>query len=526
MKSKKAIVFLLTVMFVLINNPISYSQYAIDPVTDSEGISQHGNVTLIFKDADIRTVLHTLSYKSGVNIVASSDVEGTVTIRLVDVPWETALEVILKNHGLASERIGNIIRVITLSSVAEEELQNEVFILNYAKSKEIAEAIEATITARGSIKYDDRTNTLIVTDIPTNLYKIKTVVSRLDRRTPQVAIEARLIETTLAKDENLGIDWQLKVAARGSRVPTTFPFTRNFSNIPSSIRDRYMPMLEPELAPYRFEQERSQTELRTYRLEQEKWTDPDTLKPELVDLEYKEVISSPSLRDLEYKKLMDFARFPYADVASFSFGTLDFTELSAVLEILNARADTRIISKPTITTLNNKEAKVHVGEDYYIPQYTMNDQTGRWEVTGYDKQSIGVVLEVIPSINDAGDIVVDLKPEVSAFLGNQDMGGGISLPVFSKRNAQTHIMIKNNQTIAMGGLMKETARQYENKVPILGDIPLIGNLFKKTEDGVTTTELLIFLTVRIIGEDEDDRVIMEETEAKTIGTKKAEKPST
>jgi general secretion pathway protein D len=147
---------------------------------------------------------------------------------------------------------------------------------------------------------------------------------------------------------------------------------------------------------------------------------------------------------------------------------------------------------------------------------TINDQTGKWEVTGYEKKSIGVVLEVVPHINDTGDIVVDLKPEVSSYKGNQSLGGDISLPIFTIRNAQAQIMVKNNQTIAMGGLMKEVTTKYENKVPILGDIPLLGKLFTKTEDGVSTTDLLIFLTVRIVGDDQDDKALMAETESTTI----------
>jgi type IV pilus assembly protein PilQ len=483
---KPAIFALFLSIALILSNSVIAQEPIVEDIsqpTETEAVSASGNVTLVFKDADIRTVLHTLSYKSGVNIVASSDVEGTVSIRLVDVPWETALEVILKNHGLAAEKVGNIIRVITLANVAEEELQNEVFVLNYAKAQEVATAIEATITERGRIKYDERTNTLIVTDIPTNLYKVRSVVSRLDKRTPQVSIEARLIETTLAKDENLGIDWTLEVTASGSKRPTTFPF-------------------ENERTP--FAKKKSGGSIQDYLpIGGDIGTGAD-----------------------DFSTPFGFPNVGGVATEAFAFGTLDFTQLSAVLEILNARTDTKIISKPTVTTLNNKEAKVHVGEDYYIPQYTINDQTGKWEVTGYSQRSIGVVLEVIPHINDTGDIVVDLKPEVSSFKGNQSMGGDIVLPIFSIRNAQAQIMVKNNQTIVMGGLMKETTTKYENKVPILGDIPLLGKLFTKTEDGVSTTDLLIFLTVRVIGDDEDDKLLMEETEAKKLKDAKAEKVST
>jgi type IV pilus assembly protein PilQ len=326
---RQFMIFCITVIFVLSIGIIAYAEFTGDTQADIDEVSAPGNVTLIFKDADIRTVLHTLSYKSGVNIVASSDVEGTVSIRLVDVPWETALEVILKNQGLASERIGNIIRIITLTSVAEEELQNEAFVLNYAKAQDVATAIEATITERGRIKFDERTNTVIVTDIPTNLYKVRAIIERLDKRTPQVSIEARLIETTLAKDENLGIDWTMQVTASGSARPTTFPFER----------DR-MPFSRGE----------TDESIKSYfPVGGDVGTDAGEFLTNL----------SPV--------------FPNVAASAFTFGTLDFREFRAVLEILNSRTDTKTISKPAITTLNNKEAKVHVGEEYYIPQYTIND---------------------------------------------------------------------------------------------------------------------------------------------------------
>jgi type IV pilus assembly protein PilQ len=448
----KAIIFtlFLALVFIFSNSMIVYS----DTVTAQPGeeVTQPGNVTLIFRDADIRTVLHALSYKSGVNIVASSDVEGAVSIRLIDVPWETALEVILKNHGLAAERVGNIIRVITLANVAEEELQNEVFILNYAKSKEIADAIEATVTNRGRIKYDERTNTLIVTDIPTNLYKVRTVVSRLDRRTPQVAIEARIIEARLNKNDELGIDWNMVVSASGSARPTTFPF-------------------EGDRVPF--------------------------AKPK----------SGGSIKD--------YLPGVFPDPTGFAFGTLDFTQLTAALKLLNEKTDTNVISNPTVTTLNNKEAKIIVGQIFNIPTYERNDTTGKMEVTGYTEKDIGIILTVTPNINDTGDIIVDLKPEVSGVLADWDNFGTTSEPMlvprFTTRAAQTQVMIKDGQTIVIGGLRENQTEKIVNKVPFLGDIPLVGELFKYKADNVVTKDLLIFVTVRLVPEERDDRPIMDQT---------------
>jgi type IV pilus assembly protein PilQ len=460
----KPIIFTLFLSIALILNT---SVIAQEPIT--EEVSSPGNVTLVFKDADIRTVLHTLSYKSGVNIVASSDVEGTVSIRLVDVPWETALEVILKNQGLAVERVGNIMRVITLASVAEEELQNEVFILNYAKAADIAGSIESTVTERGRIKFDERTNTLIVTDIPTNLYKVRSVVNRLDKRTPQVAIEARIIEARLGKEDELGIDWNVEVAASGSSRPTTFPFERD--SLPFSSRgkkDQSIQSYFPSGGPI--------------------GTDAD------------EFLTSLS--------------FPNVAADAFTFGTLDFTQLTATLKMLDKKTDTSVISNPNVTTLNNKEARIVVGQIFNIPTYERNDSTGRMEITGYTAKDIGIILTVVPHINDAGDIVVDLKPEVTAFLLWDTFGAGVNeiqAPRFTTRTAETQVMVKDGQTIVIGGLRENETVKVDKKVPFLGDIPLVGELFKYKEDTIDTKDLLIFVTVRLVPDDRDDKSIMDKT---------------
>src|SRR3989338_685236 len=185
-----------------------------------------GNITMDFKDADINNVLRILSYKSGMNIVAGKDVTGLITIRLSDVPWEKALDVILRTYGYTYEREGNIIRVTTSANLENEELITEVFSLNYASAKNVPEAIKEMLSSRGKVKFDERANLVIVTDIATNIYKIKQVVEKLDKRTQQVSIEAKIIETTLDKDDNLGINWTNKVTATMAARPITFPFNR------------------------------------------------------------------------------------------------------------------------------------------------------------------------------------------------------------------------------------------------------------------------------------------------------------
>ncbi|MBN3038670.1 MAG: secretin and TonB N-terminal domain-containing protein [Candidatus Omnitrophica bacterium] len=413
------------------------------------------NITVDFKDADVHDVLKIISYKSGVNIVAGNDVQGTVTIRLVDVPWEKALDVILKNAGFVYERDQDIIRVTTLENLGKEELSTDIFILNYADAEQVTESIKSMLTERGSVKIDARTNQLVVTDVPTNLYKVEKVIEKLDKRTAQVLIEARIIETTLDEDENLGIDWTLQATASGAIRPINFPWA--WSKTYGKTGLEYFPPTDPGNDSF------DATQVNT---------------------------------------------FPYAPYSAqseggdFRFGTISFSNFQFALELLKSRSDTRTLSNPRIMTLNNKEATIHVGRDYGVPIYERNTSTGTMEITGYSTRKVGVKLIVTPHVNAAGEIVVDLHPEVSAFLSNQAYGD-IVVPVFTVREAVTQIMIADGDTIVIGELITDTEVDYVKKVPILGDIPLIKYAFRKTEKDVDTTDLIIFVTVRLIEKDEE-----------------------
>lgn len=409
-----------------------------------------GNVTMDFKDADINNVLRILSYKSGMNIVSGKDVTGLITIRLTDVPWEKAMDVILRTYGYTYEREGNIIRVTTSANLENEELITEVFSLNYASAKNVPEAIKEMLSSRGKVKFDERANLVIVTDIATNIYKIKQVVEKLDKRTQQVNIEAKIIETSLDKDDNLGINWTTQVTARMAARPTTFPFDRNATG------GQYFPAGD----------------------------------------------TSGSATSTVGKIIpATTTAFPMALPANFTFGTLDFTSFQAVLQILKSKTNTKIISNPRITTLDNKEAKITVATTYNIPTYERNSSTGNYEITGYQEKELGIILSVTPQINPEGYIVVKLDPEVSAFSQWDTFttsGGTIQAPRYTVRKASTQVMVKDGETIVIGGLIKENETDTVVKVPVLGDIPILSLLFKKKEKSLEKTDLLFFVTVNIV----------------------------
>lgn len=426
-----------------------------------------GNVSIDFKDADINNVLRILSLKSQVNIVAGPEVTGTVTIRLEDVPWEKALDVVLRTYGYVYERKDNIIRVTTKENIATEELVTETFVLNYTTAAEVEEAIKDILSERGRIKAVARTNMVVVTDIPTNLYKMREVIAKLDKATPQAHIDSKIVKTQRQLGENLGINWTVGGTAKGAERPWTFPFDSYNRSENSDPFDRWFNRYFPGL------------------------TGTAAVNP------------------------FNPRAFPLPDdsVATegggnlYTLGTLDFTSLQAVLELLRLRGNTKEISNPRITVLNNQTAKVKVGLDVALPTFERNEETGSFEISGYEYRETGVVMDVTPHINDANEILVDLKPEVSARSGSTSFSSSTSasftqLPNFSVTTAETQVLIKSGETIAIGGLLTDASATVERKIPVLGDIPLFGKIFRskrQTQDETNQkVETLFFVTVTVV----------------------------
>ncbi len=420
-----------------------------DGVTTAENST---NVTLDFKETDILLVLRLLSLKSGINIVAGPEVTGTVTIRLNDVPWDKALDVVLKTYGYVYERDGNIIRVTTRENLESEDLVTEAFVLNYSTASEIEDAISEIISERGRIKSVERTNTVIVTDVATNIYKIGEIIKRLDKRTPQVYIDSKIVKTSTSNIQNLGISWQPQATAYGASRPFTFPFKARGGDGVNS------------------------------------WEAFFPSDPSVVQVSEYDDNGNVTGQDIDI-------------VGLGNLGTMDFTTFQAVMSYLKTLNRTKVISNPRIVTLSNKTAKVQVGREISVPTYEVDESTGQLVISGYETKEVGVVLDVTPHVNDANEILVELKPEVSAKETANASYGNVETPIFSITKAETQVLIKDRETIAIGGLMKDQKVTTTRKVPILGDMPLVGGLFRSSSEDLSNneqTETLFFITITIV----------------------------
>jgi type IV pilus assembly protein PilQ len=384
-------------------------------------------MSLDVQGAEIETVLRSISEFSGKNIVASKEVKGTVTLRLRNVPWRHALDIVLSSQGLGMVENGQTIVISALETLRKEEmdrraaeraqeellpLKTRILPISYANAGEMAKTVEKTLTKRGHIEIDARTNSLLVTDIDERLDQAESTIRSLDTRTPQVEIVARLVDVDNSVTRSLGINWSVNNLDLGDAG----------ANEAISV------------------------------------TPGDVPTP----------------------------------AATVKFGTVKgFGSIDATLTALESKNKANIISNPRITTVNNREASVIVGQQ--IP-LIVQDFAGN-AVT--QLTTIGIKLSVTPHINVGNKITMDVHPEVSDLSSQATVAGGI---IINTTMADTRVMVNDGETAVIGGLIRSNESDNDRGVPVLMDIPLIGTLFRSTTKVRQKRELLIFLTPKILGE--------------------------
>jgi type II secretory pathway component GspD/PulD (secretin) len=289
----------------------------------------------------------------------------------------------------------------------------------------------------------------------------------LDSITPQVLIEAKFIEASLGATDKMGINWGTGniVTASGAKRPTSFPY---------------------------------------------KAADAGSLGTDSGSIPQNQVTAAGSSSSASSTTTGGFPTtfgFPYTTSTDFSFGTLDFSQLTMALSFLKTRSDSKLISSPRIVTTDNNKATIQVGEERRILKDVTTDPTSHAQTSNYDTKNIGVILVVTPHVTPDGHIQLNLQPQVSQVTGTD----ANSIPIIGTRNADTTVMIRDGQTIVIGGLISSSKTEAHNALPFLSDIPLLGSLLFKSSatDPNTKTELLIFVTARILHDNESSPVGLE-----------------
>ncbi len=435
---------------------------------------------LEFREVDIKDVLRQLAKQYNLNIVFSELVKGLVTVQLNNVSVEQAMDSIITVNGFAYNKKENVYKVTTQDEAGREGKQTKLFTLNNADAAVLKDTLVKVLSADGSCEADSRSNSLLVTDSVTVINKIENMIPALDELTPQVLIEAKFIETSLTNTEKLGIDWSNTISVSGAARKTSLPFTATGAEFLEGIL--------PEASPASSSSTSS---------------------------------GSTSAGSTTTSSTSDFPTgmpysFPYAVKSDFTFGTLDFTQLKAVFDFLEVRDKTRLVANPRVVTTNNKKATIHVGKNLSLPQYRINDTTGAYEVNGWSERKVGVTLDVTPQVSHDGYIKLKLNPEVSSLVGYASSRNGVNEgPITSERTVTTEVQILDGQTVVIGGLVKEESLRHTKKIPVLGDVPVLGWLFKRNNLGsdgspAEKTDLLIFVTARII---KDKRALIAKAES-------------
>lgn len=448
-------------------------------------------VSLDFKGMDIVDVLKILATRGNMNIVIGKNVTGRVTLFLKEVDINDAFEIIILSNDLAYDKQGDIINVMTgrdyeliYGEKFDDKKQLLTIPLKYSKATTLAQALAQVKSNIGRVISDESTNTLILIDLPQKLTQMKEMVQGLDR-----PLETRVFSLNYAAADKLQPKLQevitkgigsIKMDERTNKIVVT-DYSEKLNEISQIVNA--------------FDEKTPQVLIDAQIIEIKP---SDTFKMG-VDWEYWLKKNVRLLESLPTASGTNILKIGMAAKGAASLG--EQGEYKGVIDLLRTIGDTKILSSPRIAVVNNQEAKILIGtKQVYVSQTTSQSGTGT-EVTADQVNfvDVGIKLYVTPTINREGFITMKIKPEVSSVKENYTYGSPAkTIPIVETSETETTVMIKDGVTIIIGGLKKDKREKTVNKIPIVGDIPLIGFLFRRTSDSTERTELVILLTPHIL----------------------------
>jgi type IV pilus assembly protein PilQ len=411
-------------------------------------------VSLDFQGADLRAVLRTFSEISGLNLVIDPTIQGTVDVALRDVPWDQALDIILRANKLGYVVDGTIVRVAPLTVLAEEESQRRKLSdeqalagelrvltrsLSYARAEDLRQLLTQTVLSqRGSIQFDQRTNTLIINDLPDRLERAAGLITTLDRPEPQVEIEARIVTTTRDFARNLGIQWGFGARAStalGNTLPFSFPNQANLGGRTGG-----------------------------------------------------EQSSSPRDFTDATQTAVNMGVSPATSAIGLALGSVNgAVNVDVALSALERTGQGRILSTPRVSTQNNIEAEITQGVQIPIQTVANNTVT----VTFRDA---ALTLRVTPQITATNTVIMRISVENASPDFSRAING---IPPIDTQRALTQVLVGDGDTTVIGGIYVSREQAAQDRTPGLHRIPLLGWLFQRNEFSDESRELLIFITPKI-----------------------------
>lgn len=450
-------------------------------------------VTIDFPDEEIRSVLRNVADLYELNLVIPDTLVGRTSVKLREVTWEQVFEVVLGPVGYTYVKDNNIIKVVSREELALEPTDTRVFLINFARAEDIQKTIEPLVSPEigGRVQVDVRSNALVITERPSRMDKIQEIIDRLDKPTDQIMIESKFIEASDRDITNIGVNWSslsgYGIQAGPFEQTESTGYNRgNTSSIQNGIDNTNIRTTTNGNSLLNQSVVDNLTGLPT--------SNRSTSATNIANDVIGEGISTDSV-------LAGMTAGNSFDRMATSVFSAD--QFQVVLSALKTETDIKLVSNPTVVTLNNSEATINIGEDYPIPKFTYNEERGTFEISDIEYKSIGINLAVTPQVNSAGFINLDIEPEVSARAGTVPLGGaaGTEVPIISTRKTKTQITIKDGYTLAIGGLIESTDTIDSTKVPLLGDIPGLGRLFRSDSKNLVQRNLIIFITAKTLNPD-------------------------
>ncbi len=442
-------------------------------------------ISVDFPDEEVRVIISNVADLYDLNVVIPDTLVGSTTLKLRNVTWKQVFEVVLEPLGFSFVEDRNIIKIRSNLDLEQETPDTRVFIVNFASAAEIQSSVAPLIGEGGRVQVDARSNALVITERPTRMNNIQEIIERLDRPTAQVMIETKFVEVTNRDTVNLGVNW----SSLNSYQLTGGPFKRDYNrDINQSSSDN---------------NDNSNT-VTTDGISANSTNFSSTIPVPGLPTSSTGITNNNSTNTSTNNVLGRAASV----LNSASQGRIDTAVFSApafniVLSALQSLSDTELVSNPTVVTLNNTPAMINIGEEFPIPDYTYNDERGSFEVSGFTFKAIGIILQVTPQVNSAGFINLNIKPEVSSRAGTVNFGGaaGAEIPIITTRKTESTITIKDGFTLAIGGLIEKTVQNSNTRVPLLGEIPGLGKLFRSRSDSEDRRNLIIFVTAKTLNPD-------------------------
>jgi type II secretory pathway component GspD/PulD (secretin) len=472
---------------------------ASSAVTKSAG---QNTLSVDFPDEELRNILRDVAELFDLNIVIPDTLQGKTSVKLHDVTWHQIFQVVLTPVGYTFVEDGNIIKIVSNESLTQEPVSTEIFVINYAKATDIQPTLVSLVDAAagGKIVVDGRTNSLVITERPSRMKRIRPVIEELDRPTDQVMIESKFVEITNNDVRNIGVNWSSLSGFNVTATPGTSGLYTYQNTYGSGVNNGSTANTGTN---------GSTTANNGTTLNSGSSNATTNTTSNGVPSNTSSTGTTGSIAN-NASNVVNNAITSATNVIQSTTGTgsssnvlsavFSSDQFKLVLSALEQLNNAKIVSNPTIVTLNNTEASINVGQQYPIPEYTFNQQTGTFEVSGFNYKDIGIILKVTPQVNARGFIKLTLAPEVSQNQGTTSFGGasGASIPIIGTRKAVTQVSLKDGYTMGIGGLISTNYNNGVNKIPILGSIPIIGYLFKQDTRNNTVDNLVIFITAKTI----------------------------